>query len=66
MSVGLQVKGRYSRLCLNIRMSRGDPYYKRDTGTFQRRKKSYGVPLYGIWRDNKLSGDLYGSEVDFL
>lgn len=23
----------------------GDPYYKRDTGTFQRRKKSYGVPL---------------------
>lgn len=59
-------KGKMQPLMFKYQDEQGEIHTIKEIQVLSRRKKSYGVPVYRIWRDNKLSGNLYGSEADFL
>lgn len=60
-------KGKMQPLMFKYQDEQGEIHTIKEIQVLSREEKNLMVsPLYGIWRDNKLSGDLYGSEANFL
>ncbi len=66
MSVWFTNKGKMQPLIIKYQDEQGESHTIKEIYVHSREEKTHDIPLHEIWRDNKLPGDLHGSEADIL